>query len=878
MIGKTVSHYEIIEKLGKGGMGEVFLAEDTRLHRRVALKFLPTHLTEDREARSRFEREARAAAALNHPNIVTIHEINEHDGQVYIAMEHVDGVTLHEKLAGGRAFSPAEAADIVTQACDGLEKAHAADIVHRDLKPENIMVDTDGRVKILDFGLAKLQGVTRLTRESSTPGTIYYMSPEQARGGDVDARTDVWSIGVILYEMLTGRAPFRGEFEQAVVYSIINEEPEPVASLRPDTPPALAAAVTGALMKDPDERYPGVAAIRKTIGDVRSTTSPASVPEKSSGSKRARIAAVALIGLVAAFVAVTYFLSKKESPDYSPPVHRQLTFTGECRDAVLSRDGDYLAYTSSQGDGSGLFTRDLRTGSSICVYTAPRCWVFDWSPDGDWILFSSFADDTTMGTFVVPRLGGNTRRIHDRPWPFTAWSPGGRKLAHIGYGTRILEIIDLDNSETQTYDLDPAIGDVVSLDWSGTRNELLLQADSKDSHVFWAMRPDGSNRRIVWQSEFGTQAPLSDPSWSVDGNAIYYFRFSLRGQELWELMKLRLDKSGEVTGAPEVVLPSMQISGGITTSGDGKSLAYIRQTKVANLWRIDISDGEAGRTATKTRLTSSTTWKSRAQISPDGTRIVFAMSEGEASNIYTLPFDARTEQTSPPAPQQLTFFKSLNGLPVWSPDGREIVFVSAQSGKPQLWRMGSEGQSPKPIEGTYSNYLDSDQISWAPGRKILYRTYGIRNFMVLDPETGEQHPLVDDEEVGYIFAPCWSPDGDKVVFFWNREEQATPSMDIWMLSLDDNKRKIIADGVYQPITWSENGDWIYAEYYRPGPLMGLYRIPVAGGEPERFAEFPFEDIRYDMVSITPDGRKAVYTEVTTTRDVWMVENFDPAVR
>ncbi len=261
MIDKTVSHYRILEKLGAGGMGEVFLAEDTKLHRQVALKFLPRQMTADPEARQRFEREAQAAAALNHPNIITIHEIGEHEGQVFIAMEYVAGRTLKELISSDRTPSTvnrlpiSQVLDIATQLASGLAAAHAKGIVHRDIKPQNILVDQHHHVKILDFGLAKLKGVSSLTKESSTLGTVHYMSPEQTMGKEVDHRTDIWSLGVVLYELLIGKLPFKGDYEQAVIYSILNEEPEPMTGLRPEVPSELQAIVGKCLEKEIDARY-----------------------------------------------------------------------------------------------------------------------------------------------------------------------------------------------------------------------------------------------------------------------------------------------------------------------------------------------------------------------------------------------------------------------------------------------------------------------------------------------------------------------------------------------------------------------------------------------------------------------------------------------
>jgi non-specific serine/threonine protein kinase len=255
MIGKTISHYRILEKLGEGGMGVVYRAEDTKLKRTVALKFLPTELTRDHEAKERFMQEAQAASALDHPNICTIHEIEEtEDGQLFIAMAFYEGETLKERIERGL-IKTEEAIEIAIQAAQGLGRAHEAGIVHRDIKPANIMVTNRGEAKIVDFGVAKLAGQAKLTKTGSTPGTAAYMSPEQARGEEVDQRTDVWSLGVVLYEMLTRRLPFKGEHEAALLYSIVHENPQALSALRPETPAMVSSVISKALQKDRMMRY-----------------------------------------------------------------------------------------------------------------------------------------------------------------------------------------------------------------------------------------------------------------------------------------------------------------------------------------------------------------------------------------------------------------------------------------------------------------------------------------------------------------------------------------------------------------------------------------------------------------------------------------------
>jgi len=290
MIGKQISHYRIIEELGRGGMGEVYLAHDTELDREVALKFLSRQFTQDEEAKKRFKREAKAAAALNHPNIITVHEIGEYEGpaketagkQLYIAMEYVKGHTLRDWITS----EPHEINDIVeiaAQICNGLKKAHESGIVHRDLMPENILIDTDGRVRIVDFGLAKLKSASRLTSVSSTLGTLYYMSPEQLQGSDVDHRADIWSLGIIFYEMLTQKNPFESEYEAALVYAVLNETPEQVSKYREGASDEIQNIVDLCLEKDNESRYQQIEEVLEELSAIQSDVS---LPRKRRIHKR----------------------------------------------------------------------------------------------------------------------------------------------------------------------------------------------------------------------------------------------------------------------------------------------------------------------------------------------------------------------------------------------------------------------------------------------------------------------------------------------------------------------------------------------------------------------------------------------------------------
>ena len=312
MIGRTISHYEILEKLGEGGMGVVYRARDTKLNRDVALKFLPAGMTSDEESSKRFVREAQAAAALNHPNICSVYEIGEADGQTFIVMPCIGGASLADKVKDGP-LSIDEAFDIAIQVGKGLARAHENGIVHRDIKPGNILIDEHGLVKVVDFGLAKLGSLTKMTMVGTTLGTVSYMSPEQARGDEIDHRSDIWALGVVLYEMLAGRMPFRGEVDAAVIYSIMNEEPEPLTENCPECPAELGEIIKTVLAKELDDRFQSIGDMVAALEAVRGGESISTVrraSRKSDRGARRRIAIAAAAFLVIAIAIVGYILMR----------------------------------------------------------------------------------------------------------------------------------------------------------------------------------------------------------------------------------------------------------------------------------------------------------------------------------------------------------------------------------------------------------------------------------------------------------------------------------------------------------------------------------------------------------------------------------------
>ncbi|MGB2769728.1 MAG: protein kinase [Candidatus Zixiibacteriota bacterium] len=386
MIGKTVSHYRVVRKLGEGGMGEVYLAEDTKLDRQVALKFLSEQFASDQNFKVRFKREAQAAAALNHPNIITIHEVAEYEDRPFIAMEFVEGESLKE-LTARKDLSVQKVIDLGIQISQGLAKAHQAGIIHRDVKPQNILIDKDGRARICDFGLAKLRREVMLTRTGTTVGTVAYMSPEQGQGKEVDQRSDIFSLGVVLYEMVTGQLPFKGEHEAAIVYSIVNETPEPLARYKANVPEGLERVVEKVLRKDRDTRYQSAADITADLKELqRQSTTAATLSSKSALGvrKEKRSRAVPIVGVIlAAAVAVIALLLLSSRTDVpAPPGAEMAARTGwknsiavlPFRDFSPSKDQESFCDGMTDaiiGKLTGL--QDLKTisMSSVMRYKAP---------------------------------------------------------------------------------------------------------------------------------------------------------------------------------------------------------------------------------------------------------------------------------------------------------------------------------------------------------------------------------------------------------------------------------------------------------------------------------------------------------------------------
>ena len=442
MIGTTVSHYRILELLGSGGMGVVYKAEDTKLRRTIALKFLPPALTCDPEAKERFIHEAQAASALDHPNICNVHDVGEtSDGQTFIVMAYYGGETLDKKIKRGP-LPLNEALDIVVQVALGLAKAHQHGIVHRDIKPANIIVSDQGEVKILDFGLAKLSGLSMMTRTGSTMGTPLYMSPEQARGEKVDHRTDLWSLGVILYQMVSGELPFQSDYEQALIYGILNQEPRQVREINHQVPESVELIIQRLLQKDPIGRYATADDLLTDLLAVRDNSS-AHIGKPTLRKKQVKSAKVVLYktGILFIIAAIALALWRVISPHGSllnpEMTFREISFPfSRLVAASLSRDGNWAALVApDENNRWDVYFMNISGGEARRITSRKYRHIdaIEISPDGSQIAYEPFTS-YGINIWVVPTLGGTPRQLTHTMAQATRWHPDGRRIGFIRAG------------------------------------------------------------------------------------------------------------------------------------------------------------------------------------------------------------------------------------------------------------------------------------------------------------------------------------------------------------------------------------------------------------------------------------------------------------
>jgi eukaryotic-like serine/threonine-protein kinase len=728
LAGRTISHYRILEHIGGGGMGVVYRAEDLHLSRIVALKFLPPELTRDPEAKARFFQEARTASGLDHPNICTIHEVGEaDDGRLYLAMSHYDGEILRKKIERGP-LDLDEATDIALQIARGLAKAHRGGIVHRDIKPANLMVTSDGVVKILDFGLAKLAGSAAITRTGSSIGTPAYMSPEQARGDEVDHRTDLWSLGVVIYEMVAGRRPFRGEHESAVLYALLNEQPKPLRELRPDVPPELERLVDGLLAKDPADRYPTIDGpldeLKSLRNETMTTTVRTSPGRPARGGVRPWMWAAGL-GLVVALAAGALYVSGggrgAAKKAYKLNFTRLTDQEGSESFPSLSPDGTFLLYVKSAGGNADIYLQRVGGGNphdltddSPVDDTQPA-----YSPDGQQIAFRS--ERAGGGLFVMGATGESARRLTNFGYN-PAWSPDGREIAFATEGVAgpmvrkadsRLWVVDVESGRTRA--LGPA--DAVQPSWSPHGQRI----------AYWGVPSGGA--RVVWTIPAAGGEPVQvtkdehvdwNPVWSPGGQSLYFVSDRSGSMNIWQVA---VDEdSGRPLGEPEAVTSSSVSIGLLSLSRDGRRMVYASEEDKANLERRRLdpialqAGGEASPVTQGSRAVRS------AAVSPDGAWIAFDTYQPQEDLFVIRPDGSGL--------RQLTDDRAKDRLPRWWSDGSRILFYSDRGGGYGAWTIRPDGSGLQPILHGSREPLYNPIV--APDGRRLAASLGTETAVLLD--------------------------------------------------------------------------------------------------------------------------------------------------
>ncbi|MEO6236268.1 MAG: protein kinase [Vicinamibacterales bacterium] len=710
--GDSIGHYRIIEPLGKGGMGEVFLAEDTRLNRRVALKILPRLFAADPDYRTRFQREAQAVAALNHPGIVTIHSVEEHDGRLFLTMELVDGGPLSEIIPRG-GLPLQKLLRIGIEVADALAAAQQRGITHRDIKPGNIMLTAGGRAKVLDFGLAKHHDATLsgaaddLTRMSSSSdvtgegriiGTVAYMSPEQAEGKPVDPRSDIFSLGVVLHEMASGERPFKGDTNVSILSAILKDTPSPVTDANPSLPADLARIIRRCLAKDPDRRYQTAADLRNELDELKQDTTSATTTI-AQPAPRSRLPMAALIGGIAALaaaLAAAFAIGRHET---TPPASaassftidrlQRLTTTGSAFMAAISPDGRYVVHVKVEQGGPALWTRQTVATSDVRI-VAPADVRFDglaFTPDGNYVYYSYYP---TRGTgtgmaslYKVPVLGGTPAKVLDDIDSPVAFAPDQKRIAFtrgsIERGTHDLMIASMDGTDARSLAQSPAPDrfQPEAPAWSPDGRTILATAGSSLGGVIYAVdAATGAATRVG--DKWGT---LRDVQWLPGSRSFLATGVDFSGMatpQIWQVMY----PSGERTR----VTNDLNVYVGASVSADGHSLATVQMATVAGVYVVDKPGDEPRPIATGTGLADGVAgiaWM------PDG-RLIYSSTASGLPQLWLTGHDGRDSR-------QLTSMRGPAQFPSSAPDGKWIYFTSFAKEGVCLFRIAPDGSGLKQL-------------------------------------------------------------------------------------------------------------------------------------------------------------------------------------
>jgi serine/threonine protein kinase/Tol biopolymer transport system component len=914
--GTLLGRYEIRSSLGAGGMGEVYLAQDMRLNRPVALKLLTADLTRYEDRLRRFEQEARAASALNHPNILTIYEIGHADAGHFIATEFIDGQTLRERIARTE-IRTIEALDIAIQVSAALAAAHAVGIVHRDIKPENIMVRRDGYVKVLDFGLVKLTERQAIDSEAPTispvntdpkaiMGTVNYMSPEQARGLEVDARTDIWSLGCVLYEMVAGRVPFEGATSSDMIVSILDREPLPLARYCADAQTELEWIIKKALCKDREERYQtirdfsvdlrrlkqelefrtklersspsgdgasvtvsggrtvsngGEAAAR--TGELGTATHTASSAEyligeikRHKGGAALTLAALAIVVAVSAFILHQAFWKDRHVMPFQNMRISRLTNTGRANGAAISPDGKYVVHVVSEAGQQSLWVRQVATSSNVQIVPPAEVQysALTFSNDTNFVYYAMFDKSPPVSLYQVPTLGGAARKLIEGVDSPVTLSPDGKQLAFVreypSQGERALIVANSDGSgerrlmtrKRPDYCFDPA--------WSPDGKTIALSTKTHDA--------SGSFMNLVGvRVEDGAETPITTQRWMNIGRAAWLKDGSglvmtaadqvSRLSQVWHL--------SYPNGEARRITNDVNEYRNVTITADSSALVTVQKDQLSNVWTLS-ANGEASRasqiTSGKYNGWGGLSW------TPDA-RIVYTSNASGNPDIWIMDADGTNQK-------QLTANASSNLYPSVSPDGRYVLFVSERTGTPTIWRMNIDGSNLKQLSDTKSYY---PQVS-LDSRWVVYNSFDSGKWTLWKMSIDGGNPVRLTDQTAE--APAISPDG-KLIAYYYMDEQANWQHRIAVMPFEGGapvKTFDIPQTAGWVLRWTANSRALTYVDTRGG-ISNVWSQPLDGGKPTQLTDFKADQIFF--FDWSSDGKQLATSRGLVTTDVVLISDF-----
>jgi Tol biopolymer transport system component/tRNA A-37 threonylcarbamoyl transferase component Bud32 len=867
--GTQVGSYRIEARIGQGGMGVVYRAFDARLNRPVAVKFLSDELS-SREARLRFQREARTASALNHPHILTVFDAGDFDGHQYLVTEFVDSGTLRE-WAHKERHTWREAVELLVGVADGLSAAHDAGIVHRDIKPENILVAKNGYAKLADFGLAKaiestashsaISVASLATKTGLITGTIRYMSPEQALGKPVDARSDIFSFGVVLYEMLAGRSPFSGATVVEQIEFLLHQAPAPL----PDGPPQrLRTIVARALAKDPAKRYQ---AMREMVEDLRGVLRHDAEPHERM--KRWRLAVTVSVALAIVVMGAAWRVRGRPNTAGRVPIAllKNPTFTqiteqaGQQVHPSLAPDGKSLVYAGFASGNWHIYSQLVGernplnlTRDSDTDDTQPA-----FSPNGQQIAFRSERDGG--GIFVMDASGAHIKRMtnfgHD-----PAWSPDGREIVYAttlaNPDTRLSsrsQLFSVNVATGEHHPISPQTGIAMQPQWSPHGYRVAYWAQVEGRNDVWTMPAGGGEPAAVTSDA----AVDWDPVWSPDGTYLYFASNRGGSMNLW---RVPIDeRSGKVLGRIEPVTTPSENAGSISFSRSGREMAYARRTETQNIYRVRFDSVREVTVGQPEAVTRGPRIVGQPQVSPDGQRLLF-LDVRKQNDLFV----ARADGSEP---FQLTNDAYYQRQPIWSPDGQLVAFFSNRGGKVDIWTIRPDGSGLRQMTDTSGSIT---RPIWSPdGKHLVYsRQNGTPSIIETDKPWISQSPKplppLGDADTWYEVT-SWSLDGRQLAGFQLRNDGAFTGITVY--SFETGRYSRITDFGTTP-SWLKDGRRIL--FYRNSADTrargdAIYLVNTQTRKVQRVFSGAPNDVT--GAAISSDNRWIYFTLNVAVADIWL---------